>query len=82
MNSIERVREYAFLEQEPPEIIPGHRPSESWPYEGKVEFVDFCLRYRSVNDLALKNVSFSVKSHERVGIVGRSGAGKSRYLDS
>lgn len=80
MNSIERVREYALLKSEAPETIPDHRPPKSWPAHGKVEFVDFCMKYGKVDSLALKNITFSVKPRERVGIVGRSGAGKSSLM--
>ncbi len=48
MNSVERVKEYENLAQEAPEINPENRPPPNWPTEGKIEFKNYCLRYREV----------------------------------
>ncbi|KAH8701779.1 putative ABC bile acid transporter [Talaromyces proteolyticus] len=77
MNSVERVREYLEVEQEADKIIEDRRPPSGWPSRGAVKFVDYSTRYRSDLDRVLKNVSFSVRPGEKVGIVGRTGAGKS-----
>lgn len=77
MNSVERVREYLEIEQEAAPVIPDSRPSAGWPSHGAVEFSDYSTRYRPDLDAVLKDVSFSVKPGEKVGIVGRTGAGKS-----
>ncbi|KAI5791332.1 P-loop containing nucleoside triphosphate hydrolase protein [Pyronema domesticum] len=77
MNSVERVREYIEVDQEAPEIIPDNRPPTSWPEKGAVTFTNYSTRYRPDLDLVLKGVSFSVSPGEKVGIVGRTGAGKS-----
>ena len=75
--SVERVLEYARLQSEAPEVIPQRRPKLSWPAKGAVEFRDFSARYRPELDLVLKHINLSIKSHEKIGIVGRTGAGKS-----
>ncbi|KAJ2743758.1 hypothetical protein GGI20_003515 [Coemansia sp. BCRC 34301] len=77
MTQLERVVEYARLPPEAPDVIEGNRPAESWPEQGMVEFRNYSTRYREGLDLVLKDVSFSVKPREKVGIVGRTGAGKS-----
>lgn len=77
MNSVERVREYLEVEQEAAAIIPEARPEANWPTQGAVEFKGYTTRYRPDLDPVLKEVSFSVKAGEKVGIVGRTGAGKS-----
>lgn len=75
--SVERVLEYARLPSEAPEIISKHRPPVSWPPKGAVSFNGYSTRYREGLDLVLKNVSLDIKSHEKIGVVGRTGAGKS-----
>ncbi|KAJ5573698.1 uncharacterized protein N7459_008125 [Penicillium hispanicum] len=77
MNSVERVREYLEVDQEAAPILPESRPSAGWPTEGAVEFSGYTTRYRPDLDPVLKEVTFSVKPGEKVGIVGRTGAGKS-----
>ena len=75
--SVERVLEYARLPSEAPEIISKHRPPVSWPQKGAVSFNGYSTRYREGLDLVLKNISLDIKSHEKIGVVGRTGAGKS-----
>lgn len=75
--SVERVMEYSRLKPEAPEVIEDKRPAESWPQQGEVVFKNYSTRYRPDLDLVLKNINLAVKAHEKVGIVGRTGAGKS-----
>ncbi|PNF24809.1 hypothetical protein B7P43_G15136 [Cryptotermes secundus] len=75
--AVERIKEYGETEQEAPWDIPTNQPSSSWPEKGEVEFKDYQVRYREGLDLVLRGISFTVKGGEKVGIVGRTGAGKS-----
>ena len=75
--SVERVLEYARLPSEAPDIISKHRPKISWPGQGAVDFHNYSARYRPGLDLVLKNINIHIKSHEKIGVVGRTGAGKS-----
>ncbi|KAF7558692.1 hypothetical protein G7046_g5461 [Stylonectria norvegica] len=75
--SVERVLEYAALPSEAPEIIADNRPPVAWPAKGEVDFVNYSTRYREGLDLVLKNINLDIKSHEKIGVVGRTGAGKS-----
>ncbi|PKC06558.1 hypothetical protein RhiirA5_482489 [Rhizophagus irregularis] len=76
LNAVERVNEFSEISQEPPGIIEP-RPPASWPYEGAISVENLSVRYAHDLELVLQNVSFSVKGHEKVGIVGRTGSGKS-----
>ncbi|XP_029433021.1 multidrug resistance-associated protein 1-like isoform X2 [Rhinatrema bivittatum] len=75
--AVERVKEYSEKEKEAQWRIEQATPASSWPHEGKVEFRGFGLRYREDLDLALKNINVTIDGGEKVGIVGRTGAGKS-----
>ncbi|KAJ3215679.1 hypothetical protein HDU67_000147 [Dinochytrium kinnereticum] len=77
MNSIERLYEYTQIEQEAPAIVPTNRPPQNWPSEGRISIQD--LRFKYAPDLpeVLRGLSAEIGSREKVGIVGRTGAGKS-----
>ncbi|NXQ50905.1 MRP1 protein, partial [Catharus fuscescens] len=75
--AVERVKEYAEMEKEAEWSIEQTAPASSWPEEGKVEFRGYGLRYREDLDLALKNINVTINGGEKIGIVGRTGAGKS-----
>lgn len=77
MNSVERVKEYLDVEQEARAVIPETRPAANWPSRGAVQFIDYSTRYRAELEPVLRNVTFDILPGEKVGIVGRTGAGKS-----
>ncbi|XP_068119210.1 ATP-binding cassette sub-family C member 3 isoform X2 [Hyperolius riggenbachi] len=75
--AVERVKEYSETETEAPWTIPDKTPPEGWPSRGEVEMLNYAVRYRPGLDLVLKDLSLKVKGGEKIGIVGRTGAGKS-----
>uniref|UniRef100_A0AAR2KJ02 ATP-binding cassette, sub-family C (CFTR/MRP), member 3 n=1 Tax=Pygocentrus nattereri TaxID=42514 RepID=A0AAR2KJ02_PYGNA len=75
--AVERVKEYSETPPEAPWEVEDKKPPGDWPSEGNVEFVDYSVRYRAGLDLVLRNISLKVKGGEKIGIVGRTGAGKS-----
>ncbi|KAL7746446.1 Transporter of the ATP-binding cassette (ABC) [Sorochytrium milnesiophthora] len=77
MNAVERVVEYLEIEQEAPAVIPGQRPPASWPAEGAISVRNLVVKYTPVLPPVLKDVSFDVRGGEKIGVVGRTGAGKS-----
>ncbi|KAB5591062.1 Oligomycin resistance ATP-dependent permease YOR1 [Ceratobasidium theobromae] len=79
MNTVERIVHYRNLEQEPPANLPDDPPAE-WPQRGSINFRNVALRYRDGLPLVLDGLTFDVKPGERVGIVGRTGAGKTSLL--
>lgn len=75
--AVERVREYANTKNEADWENPANKPNKSWPENGVVEFAKYGTRYRADLDLVLKNISCTFNAGEKIGIVGRTGAGKS-----
>lgn len=75
--SVERVLEYARLPSEAAEVISKNKPKISWPAHGAIEFSNYSTRYRPGLDLVLKDISLDIKAREKIGVVGRTGAGKS-----
>ncbi|KAJ1662437.1 ATP-binding cassette glutathione S-conjugate transporter ycf1 [Coemansia sp. RSA 25] len=78
---IDHLSKYiAYTESTPreqPRIVADNRPAPGWPEAGEIEFRQYSLRYRPELDPTLNSLSFVVRSKERIGIVGRTGAGKS-----
>ncbi|XP_074198909.1 ATP-binding cassette sub-family C member 3 isoform X2 [Camelus bactrianus] len=75
--AVERVKEYSKTEPEAPWVVESSRPPADWPLQGEVEFRNYSVRYRPGLELVLKDLSLRVRGGEKVGIVGRTGAGKS-----
>ncbi|PPJ59126.1 hypothetical protein CBER1_01724 [Cercospora berteroae] len=81
MNSTERIHYYGTeLEEEAPLRL-GEVPS-SWPSQGAIEFSNVQMRYRAGLPLVLKGLTMSVRPGERIGVVGRTGAGKSTIMST
>ncbi|EIW69200.1 hypothetical protein TREMEDRAFT_44369 [Tremella mesenterica DSM 1558] len=79
MNAVERVLFYSeptSLPQEPPHLIPATQPADSWPEHGAIDFEDVVMSYRPGLPAVLKGISMSIREGEKVGIIGRTGAGK------
>ncbi|KAF2717771.1 P-loop containing nucleoside triphosphate hydrolase protein [Polychaeton citri CBS 116435] len=74
MNATERVLEYANLETEK---LTGVTAAATWPSSGSIVVRDLEVRYANHLEPALKGISFSVDPCQRIGIVGRTGSGKS-----
>uniref|UniRef100_A0A8C3KP28 ABC-type glutathione-S-conjugate transporter n=1 Tax=Calidris pygmaea TaxID=425635 RepID=A0A8C3KP28_9CHAR len=75
--SVERVREYLKTPKEAPWTLNGKLQDQVWPTAGRIEFRNYSLRYRPNLELALKRVSLTINGREKIGITGRTGAGKS-----
>lgn len=80
MTSVERLAYFDTLDPEEPAGRALRQPPRGWPSEGAVEFRGVALRYRVGLPLVLRDVSFALRPGERVGVVGRTGAGKSSLL--
>ncbi|CAH0698992.1 unnamed protein product [Spodoptera exigua] len=83
MTSVERIQEYSNIESEPPlQSEPEKKPPPSWPEAGRIEFKHVFLYYVPSEPAVLNDLSFVVQPKEKVGIVGRTGAGKSSLINA
>ena len=84
MTSVQRIREYTTLESEAETEKPldTQLREAGWPQKGRIEFKDLTMRYRPEFNPVLKKLSFSIEGKMQVGIVGRTGAGKSSVLQA
>ncbi|KAF7268017.1 hypothetical protein GWI33_018818 [Rhynchophorus ferrugineus] len=80
MTSVERVVEYTQIEQE--EKSAEEEPPKYWPEHGLLELKSVYLRYATNEPYVLNNLTFKIKPREKVGIVGRTGAGKSSIISA
>lgn len=81
MTSVERVMAYTNIDSEPgysTETI----PPESWPNEGSLTVEDLSLVYYKSGPRVLKDINVCISSKEKVGVVGRTGAGKSSLVSA
>ncbi|KAJ2862921.1 ATP-binding cassette glutathione S-conjugate transporter ycf1 [Coemansia erecta] len=74
---INMFRHYTTVEREIMFAENAIRPPSGWPSAGKIEFRNFSMKYRSDLEYVLKEVNMSINPGEKIGIVGRTGAGKS-----
>lgn len=81
MNSMERINEYAVnMVQEAPYQITETTPNLEWPSKGEIQFENVSMRYRDGLPFVLNNLNFKIRPNEKVGICGRTGAGKSSIM--
>lgn len=83
MTSVERIRDYIESpKEEPMESSELNKPSKDWPENGEIQFINLKLKYSENGDFILNGLNFTINSMERLGIVGRTGAGKSSIIQA
>jgi len=83
MQSVETLVQYSrgdLTEQEAPHEIPERKPDPEWPANGALEFQNVVMRYREGLPFVLKGLSMHIRGGEKIGVVGRTGAGKSSLM--
>jgi ATP-binding cassette, subfamily C (CFTR/MRP), member 1 len=83
MTSVERLVQYQQIQREAARVRPAvdpRRGPDSWPRNGRIEFRDFQMKYRDDLPPVLKGINCTINAGEKVGICGRTGAGKSSIL--
>ncbi|KAJ2449359.1 Canalicular multispecific organic anion transporter 1 [Coemansia sp. RSA 2336] len=76
-NHIDLYRQFTEIEPEAAYVVDECRPAENWPQHGKIEFQNFRMQYREDLPLVLEDINLTINPGEKIGIVGRTGAGKS-----
>ena len=72
--------QYTRIKSEKPSTIKpidDNLKRDNWPQEGKIRFENYSVRYRPTTEIVLKNLNFQIEGNEKVGVVGRTGSGKS-----
>ncbi|KAL8458021.1 hypothetical protein ACS0TY_035774 [Phlomoides rotata] len=80
--SVERIKQYMHIPPQPPAVIPENRPPPSWPPKGRIELLDLKIRYRPNAPIVLKGITCTFKEGTRVGVVGRTGSGKTTLISA
>lgn len=85
MTSVERVLEYCAMDQESArEVEESHQPDIHWPHHGQIVFDHVSMKHSSARDASfgLRDITMTIRGGEKVGIVGRTGAGKSSLIQT
>ena len=77
MTNLERSLTYTKIISEKPQVLKCDRGLDNWPSKGEIIFDNFSAKYRQNTEIVLKNISFTIKAGEHIGLVGRTGCGKS-----
>ncbi|XP_035539240.1 ABC transporter C family member 8-like isoform X1 [Juglans regia] len=80
--SVERIKQFMQIPSEPPDIVEGRRSPSSWPSKGRIELQALNIRYRQTAPLVLKGITCTFPEGSRVGVVGRTGSGKSTLISA
>ncbi|CAJ0899218.1 6026_t:CDS:10 [Entrophospora sp. SA101] len=76
LNAVERIDEFLHIPQEAPEIV-NPRPPAAWPHSGNIQFENVEVKYAPDLEPVLHHISFNIHGQEKIGLVGRTGSGKS-----
>ncbi|KAD4178396.1 hypothetical protein E3N88_26987 [Mikania micrantha] len=80
--SVERLDQYMHINSEAPEIIEDNRPSRSWPRIGRVIIDNLKVRYQPNSPLVLQGINCVFEGGHKIGIVGRTGSGKTTLISA
>ncbi|KAH7690921.1 Xenobiotic-transporting ATPase protein [Dioscorea alata] len=80
--SIERIHQYCQIPSEAPTVIEDSRPPPSWPNNGKIELINLKVRYKESLPMVLHGITCMFPGGKKIGIVGRTGSGKSTLIQA
>lgn len=82
MISVERILQFSNIQSEAPLVIEDSRPGPEWPGGGKIELEDLHVQYKPSLPIVLRGVTCTFPREKKVGIVGRTGSGKSTLIQA
>ncbi|XP_046392253.1 probable multidrug resistance-associated protein lethal(2)03659 [Ischnura elegans] len=82
MTAVERVLEYTDIEEEESESKIDPKSLEGWPSKGEISFKNVGMSYKRNARIVIRHLNFTIKASEKVGVVGRTGAGKSSLIST
>ncbi|KAF7814161.1 ABC transporter C family member 8-like [Senna tora] len=82
MVSVERIKQFIHIPEEPPAVVEDRKPPPSWPSKGRIYLQGLEIRYRPNAPLVLKGITCTFKEGSRVGVVGRTGSGKTTLISA
>ncbi|KAJ4831189.1 ATP-binding cassette sub- C member 8 [Turnera subulata] len=80
--SVERIKQFMHIPPEPPAVVEDKRPPSAWPFSGRIELQQLKIRYRPNAPLVLKGINCTFREGTRVGVVGRTGSGKTTLISA
>lgn len=82
MISIERILQFSHIPSEAPLVIEDCRPDITWPQNGTIELDNLCVQYSPGLPLVLQDITCVFPGQKKIGIVGRTGSGKSTLIQA
>ena len=82
MISVERILQFTNIQNEAPLVIEDNRPRPEWPERGCIEFRNLQVRYRPELPIVLHGITCTFPAEKKIGIVGRTGSGKSTLIQA
>ncbi|KAJ7560932.1 hypothetical protein O6H91_03G006700 [Diphasiastrum complanatum] len=80
--SVERIQQYTTIASEAPLVIENCRPPSDWPQQGSIDFQNLQIRYTDHSPLVLHGITCSLPGGKKIGVVGRTGSGKSTLIQA
>ncbi|KAG6417402.1 hypothetical protein SASPL_119559 [Salvia splendens] len=82
MICVERILQFAGIQSEAPLVIEDHRPGMDWPRSGEINVENLLVQYNLILPEVLKGISCTFPGKEKIGVVGRTGSGKSALIQA
>ena len=82
MISVERILQFTNIPSEAPLVIEDHRPKPEWPTDGRIELENLHVQYNPALPMVLKGITCTFPGEKKIGVVGRTGSGKSTLIQA